>query len=117
MLLTLALRPIYYVGQVVYYELNIDYIIETYCINKEKPELKCNGKCHLAKQLEFVSKTNTNDEVGFNLVSCFYPVYHVSYPNISFKKVLFKGDTKTPFSYQKEYFFTHISKHFKPPTA
>ncbi len=47
-----------FVGNVLYYQLNIDYIIETYCVNKEKPELQCNGKCHLAKQL---SVTKTTD--------------------------------------------------------
>lgn len=33
------------------YELNIEAITEAFCVNKEKPELKCNGKCHLAQQL------------------------------------------------------------------
>jgi hypothetical protein len=42
-------------GYVAYFELNIDYIIETYCVNKEKPQLQCNGKCHLAKQLTLVA--------------------------------------------------------------
>ena len=29
-----------------------DFIIEKFCINKEKPELQCNGKCHLNKQAQ-----------------------------------------------------------------
>lgn len=29
-----------------------DYISKVLCINKEKPQLKCNGKCHLVKQLQ-----------------------------------------------------------------
>lgn len=31
-------------------------IIMEFCVNKNKPELQCNGKCHLAKQLDFESK-------------------------------------------------------------
>ena len=28
-----------------------DYITKTFCVNTDKPELNCNGKCHLTKQL------------------------------------------------------------------
>lgn len=34
------------------YQIDIEAITEQFCINKDKPELKCNGKCHLAKQIE-----------------------------------------------------------------
>jgi len=33
------------------YELDKEYITEQFCVNKDKPALKCNGKCHLATQL------------------------------------------------------------------
>lgn len=36
----------------VQYEFTKDFIIENYCINKDKPELHCDGKCYLAKQLK-----------------------------------------------------------------
>lgn len=34
------------------YELRKDYIIQNFCENKERPELNCDGKCYLAKQLK-----------------------------------------------------------------
>ena len=34
------------------YELNKKYIAEVLCENKDKPEMHCNGKCHLKKQLK-----------------------------------------------------------------
>lgn len=34
------------------YELNKDYIAEVLCINKDKKEMQCEGKCHLKKQLK-----------------------------------------------------------------
>ncbi|MBC9797146.1 hypothetical protein IBL28_14305 [Sinomicrobium sp. FJxs] len=34
------------------YLINEDYIAEYFCVNKERPELKCNGQCYLAKLLE-----------------------------------------------------------------
>lgn len=36
------------------YFINQTEIAELFCINKEKPELQCGGKCHLATQLNQV---------------------------------------------------------------
>lgn len=33
------------------YVANYDYIVNTLCENKAKPEMECNGKCHLSKEL------------------------------------------------------------------
>ena len=83
LLISFAIRPFFFVGQVLYYHLNIDYIIETYCINTDKPELQCNGKCHLSKQLNLAkneeSEDNSNSEMLFE---AFYPLY---FQNITIK--------------------------------
>ncbi|MBA4853416.1 hypothetical protein [Emticicia sp. BO119] len=34
------------------YELRKDFIIKNYCVNKNKPELHCDGKCFLAKKIQ-----------------------------------------------------------------
>lgn len=75
--LVLSARPMYYMGQVAYYELNIDYIIETYCVNVDKPEMQCNGKCHLAKQLQIDANNSGDDDANSMAVvlECFYPVF------------------------------------------
>lgn len=39
------------------YIVNYEYIVTELCENKEKPELKCNGKCHLAKELAKASES------------------------------------------------------------
>ncbi|SEW43756.1 hypothetical protein SAMN04488122_3257 [Chitinophaga arvensicola] len=33
------------------YYLNQDYIVRNFCVNRDKPAMHCNGKCHLRKQL------------------------------------------------------------------
>ncbi len=33
------------------YELRRDYIIKNLCVNRNRPQLRCNGKCYLAKRL------------------------------------------------------------------
>lgn len=50
--LFMLLKPIL---PVVEYVVLYDYIRTELCINKSKPELKCNGKCHLAKELKNAS--------------------------------------------------------------
>ena len=42
------------------YFINQSEIIELFCINKEKPQMQCEGKCHLAKEL-VATDTDNND--------------------------------------------------------
>lgn len=42
----------------IHYFVNKAEIIELFCINKEKPKLQCNGKCHLAEELKEVEPIN-----------------------------------------------------------
>lgn len=46
---------------VAYYQLNKEYIASTLCENKDKPDLKCNGKCYLTKKI----KTQDEKETKF----------------------------------------------------
>lgn len=51
------------------YAINYDYISEVLCINKNKPELKCNGKCHLKNELAKANDdTSTQDKKNQNTV-------------------------------------------------
>ncbi len=61
-------------GQIAYYELNIDYITQKYCVNKEKPQLECNGKCHLAKELNTIT-SDLSDENEENRTSYVLEVF------------------------------------------
>ena len=41
---------------VVEYIVNYDYISKVLCVNKAKPQMHCNGKCHLMKKLAAASE-------------------------------------------------------------
>ncbi len=41
------------------YVLNKDYIINELCVNKNKPEVHCEGMCHLRKQIKKSTPLNT----------------------------------------------------------
>ncbi len=43
---------IYQVGYFAYFKSNQDEIAKKYCVNKDKPEMHCNGQCHLKKELQ-----------------------------------------------------------------
>ncbi|MBC8644541.1 hypothetical protein H9W95_12115 [Flavobacterium lindanitolerans] len=45
---------------VIEYAINYDYIATVLCINKDKPEMKCNGKCHLMKELAKSSQDDSD---------------------------------------------------------
>jgi len=78
------------VGYLAYFELNIDYIIDTYCINKDEPEMACNGKCHLSKMIT-PTETPAGDTKGvLHITEAFFPVFHLSKNNDLEKSLAFK---------------------------
>ncbi|MEC5395486.1 hypothetical protein [Bergeyella sp. RCAD1439] len=58
--LHLLLKPLAPVAE---YVLNFDYITTVLCINKDKPELKCKGKCYLSKE---IAKAAQDDQTPFS---------------------------------------------------
>lgn len=38
------------------YQINKEYIAKVLCVNKSKPKMHCNGKCHLKKELNKAEK-------------------------------------------------------------
>lgn len=47
----IMLQPFSSVLVLMEYELNKDFIISRLCVNRDKPAMHCNGKCHLQKQM------------------------------------------------------------------
>lgn len=54
----ILIRP---VVPVLDYLIDYDYIATVLCINKDKPELACNGKCYLMKEMAKVAEDQSND--------------------------------------------------------
>ena len=63
--LLILLKPLF---PVIDYVVNYDYISKVLCVNKEKPKLQCNGKCHLMKELaknsESENPISTNKKIA-----------------------------------------------------
>ena len=53
------IRPII---PLVEYSFKYDYFSKVLCINKDKPELQCNGKCQLSKKLIETAPVNSDND-------------------------------------------------------
>jgi len=109
-------RPVYEVTNVAYYELNIDYVIEKYCVNKAKPEMHCDGKCFLNSQLNKLDNPTSKDNKGIALSKTFIPAFfeNVSYPNLEATALFFKLDNWGDLNLHK---YTVINAFEHPPNA
>lgn len=52
---------LYHISPYVYYFICKEQIIKEHCENKLKPQLKCDGKCHLKKEIVKKEKENPNN--------------------------------------------------------
>lgn len=110
----MILKPIF---PVLEYTINYDYISKVLCENKDKPQMHCNGKCHLMKEM---AKTAEQEK----------PISSDKKSSIQEKEVLFFQeiktftlkqvclDDKTSISeyYSNLYFHLHSFTVFHPPT-
>lgn len=103
------LRPI---QPYVEYLANQDYIAEFLCINKEKPELQCNGKCHLVKELE---KQQENNPKSLRISLENYPIGFVTIFQISFVKTFTSSKKSRLAFYEKLYHSDYNYSIFQPP--
>ena len=106
-----------------HYTLNKNQITATYCENKAKPQLKCDGKCHLRKMLD-VSETVQTDSsselppapnlADLKPILLFFESFE--YQELSFiaKEVMQLHHSQT-FWYQFTYDYQYQNSSFEPP--
>lgn len=63
------------------YGINKNEIIEEFCENKDKPQLNCEGKCHLTKQLAKVSEKSEQSQDNIK-IDASYPIGSISFLKI-----------------------------------
>ena len=60
------------------YMVRKSYIIEKFCINKDKPEMACNGKCHLTENVKNNESPAESDRIPVNQKTWKIPEFLVS---------------------------------------
>lgn len=62
--LCLVLQCAVQLGIIGLYQANKSYIAKNLCVNRDKPKMGCNGKCHLKKQLKKASQQQEKENKG-----------------------------------------------------
>ncbi|WP_072359653.1 hypothetical protein [Chitinophaga sancti] len=94
------------------YKLNQNYIASVLCVNRDKPDMHCNGKCYLKKQLERDQQQQNNGSAGKEK-------YEVSYIDDLYSYDLRSYAPSIPLIayYQSSVPYTPLSDTFRPPQA
>jgi len=112
--LVMLLKPIF---PVIDYVINYDYIATVLCVNKAKPQMHCNGKCHLMKEMAKESESekpissdkksgiSENEILFFQAIHPFETIQD-SYPTTA----------KMHASYSNLYSYLNSNAVFHPPT-
>ena len=102
---------------VVDYVVNYDYIVNTLCENKDKPEMHCNGKCHLSKELAKEAGDDDKNPFSGKTSKTEIPQIIISENISEFLFVSETGITTTEEVGYKPVFHTsiYISKILQPP--
>lgn len=110
----IILKPVF---PVVAYLTNYNYITKVLCINKSKPKLQCNGKCHLMKELAKASesekpihsdkKDNSKQEVEI--------LFSQDIKSLVTRQFIFHNRTSVGDNYTNLYFHKVGCSVFRPP--
>ncbi|WP_459211787.1 hypothetical protein [Aquimarina rhabdastrellae] len=114
LLLVLTMQPAIKIGNVLYYQLNIDYIVEKYCVNKARPQLKCNGKCYLNKKLQLQQGSTETSEKTILITEAFLPLYFQQ-QDIQLSQPLYFDITSSKFWKNNTIYLYDINKKIDPP--
>ena len=91
-----------------------DNFTEMYCVNKDKPEMQCNGKCHLMQE----TKDTIPQQKGLILNESLHQqiiLFFNSNDNLVTKKEIHSIFKKNNFKYQIHYHYQFLGNIFHPP--
>ena len=111
--LIMLLKPVL---PVVDYVVNYDYISTVLCINKAKPKLQCNGKCHLMKELAKTSESET--PISSNKKTASHELEILFFEEIKSFKIALIYFNKIQFlnsNYSNLYSYLNSDSVFRPP--
>jgi hypothetical protein len=113
-LIALILKPIL---PVVDYIVNYEYISKVLCVNKAKPMMHCNGKCHLMKELAKAAETenpkSSDKKQNMPIQEVLFFKEIKSFSIVSFS---FSTESKINSSYLELYSYLNTNSVFHPPT-
>jgi len=101
---------------VVDYVVNYEYITKVLCVNKAKPKLQCNGKCHLMKELAKTSESQTPISSNKKIATQELEVlFFEEIKSFKITSLYFEEKQKTISIYSNSYFYLNSVSVFRPP--
>lgn len=101
---------------VVEYVVNYEYITKVLCVNKDKPKMQCNGKCHLMKELAKASENEkpiSSDKK--NISQEFEVLFFEELKAYMITPICFHNNKKVENNYSNLYFHLKSASLFHPP--
>lgn len=100
------------------YVFNYDYIVKELCENKAKPEMKCNGKCHLMKEL---AKASENDNPASKDKKTLHTEFEILFleksPSFEIANLNYPVQKEINMNYSDLYFYENTIAVFHPPAV
>ncbi len=101
---------------VVDYVVNYEYISKVLCVNKDKPKLKCNGKCHLMKELAKTSENETPISSNKKIASHELEVlFFEEIKSFKIASIYFDNNQLFNCNYSNSYSYLNSVSVFRPP--
>ena len=99
-------------GIVAWYQANKAYVAKELCENKARPQMKCNGKCYLRKQLNKTENNQQNQQSKSSQCEAveFLPVNGFTYTSRFFEEAVTYTDL-----YQPQHGYQPLVNIFHPP--
>lgn len=111
--LFMLLKPVL---PVIDYVVNYEYISKVLCVNKAKPKMHCNGKCHLMKELAKTSENEAPISSDKKVPSRQFEVLFLEeIKSFKIAPVYFFETEKTNSNYSNLYFRLNSASVFRPP--
>lgn len=99
------------------YIINYDYIVKELCENKAKPQMKCNGKCHLMKEMAKASQGENPLSSGKKAsVHEFETLFVQKIDSFEIANFCLTVSKKNNSPYSNLYFHQVVSSVFHPPS-
>jgi hypothetical protein len=118
LLLTISFQWVAKMAVVADWKINQEYITQTSCINRDKPQLECDGKCQLQKRLDAIdSEQSSQESVPVQKIKFAEFEKFVSNSNFQLNAVRLSNDLEYNIAFSSLYSFNFIGFCFHPPAV
>lgn len=114
LIFVMGLQSIFPLALYAYYNVNQSYFATVLCVNKSKPELKCEGKCFLKKQNDKTEKEKSNEKATLKVVE---PIVYPFTTALPAKQLYLVATTIYPPFLSDQYSFLLLKSCFRPPVV